>query len=216
MLDSKFGNFNLVGGTALSLQIGHRKSIDIDLFSVTSFNSQDIAGYLISNYEAKDVRHLTNAVFCLVDNIKIDIISHQYPLVKDINTLDGIRMISLEDIAAMKINAIYSDGTRLKDFVDVYYLLEKFTLDELLESFQNKYPDVNIEMAKRAITYYDDIDFAMPIMHIGANVNWADISQRLNAASKNPYLSFGISETAKKFIKDMEDGKNRKGRRPKL
>jgi hypothetical protein len=215
MLDSKFSNFNLVGGTALSLQIGHRKSIDIDLFSVTSFNSQAIAEYLTSKYAVKDVRHLTNAVFCLVNNIKVDIISHQYPLVNDINTFDGIRMISLEDIGAMKLNAIYSDGTRLKDYVDIYYLLEKFTLDQLLEAFQKKYPDINVEMAKRALTYYDDIDFAMPIMHICTKINWAEISHRLNTASKNPYLSFGISETAKKFIKNMERTNNRKGRQPK-
>lgn len=215
MNDSKFNDFNLVGGTALSLQIGHRKSIDIDLFSTSPFNSQQIADYLALKYRAKDVNRLNNAVFCFIENIKVDILSHQYPLVKNVSVVDDIRLISLEDIGAMKLNAIYNNGSRLKDFVDLYALLEKLSLADMLNAFQKKYPDINIEMAKQAVIYFDDIDFSMPIMHIGGKVDWKDISQRLCDARNNQHLSFGIPSTTKKLLNDIEAAKVKKGRRPK-
>ena len=119
MSDDKFKDFNLVGGTALAIQISHRLSIDIDLFSTTPFNAFELGHHLTSNYDAQEVRTLTNAVFCFVNDIKIDLISHQYPLVEKIDILDEIRMVSLLDIGAMKLNAIYNSGKRLKDFVDM-------------------------------------------------------------------------------------------------
>jgi Nucleotidyl transferase AbiEii toxin, Type IV TA system len=82
MSDEKFKDFSLVGGTALALMIGHRISVDIDLFSTTPFNASDIGTHLASRYGAEEIRTLQNGVFCFVNNIKIDLIAHQYPLLK--------------------------------------------------------------------------------------------------------------------------------------
>jgi len=92
MSDSNFNEFNLVGGTALALQIGHRISIDIDLFSIKPFNASELSHHLMTTYHATEVRTLTNGVFCFVNNIKMDMISHQYPLVEKVETVDGIRI----------------------------------------------------------------------------------------------------------------------------
>lgn len=143
MADSAFQDFNLVGGTALALMIAHRKSIDIDLFTTKDFTSHEIANHLASTYNAVSIHSIKNGVFCFVNNIKIDVLAHQYPLVGEIVIFDEIRMISLQDIAAMKLNAIYDNGTRPKDFVDIYALLENFSLDEMLHACHLKYPEVN-------------------------------------------------------------------------
>jgi Nucleotidyl transferase AbiEii toxin, Type IV TA system len=110
MSDDKFNNFNLVGGTALALKIGRRVSVDIDLFSTTPFDAVELGQHLGAAYNATDIRTLTNGVFCFVDDIKIDLLSRQYPLVENIDILEGIRIVSLPDIGAMKLNAIFNSG----------------------------------------------------------------------------------------------------------
>lgn len=123
--DARLDEFVLVGGTALSLQIGHRISIDIDLFSDKPFDAANIASHLQKNYSAESVKTLKNGVFCFIEDIKVDVMSHQYPWVKDLIVSEGIRMVSLEDIGAMKLHAIVQSGSRLKDFIDIYFLLEQ-------------------------------------------------------------------------------------------
>lgn len=157
MTDEKLASFNLVGGTALALKIGHRKSIDIDIFTTSDFNSQEISDHLTSNYNITRIQTISNGVFCLIDGVKLDLLAHKYPLVEDLETVEGIRMVSLKDIGAMKLNAIYNNGTRLKDFVDMYALLETFSLQELLQASEKKYPENNISMVKNALLHHEDI-----------------------------------------------------------
>src|SRR5688572_11828642 len=102
MADKQFEDFNLVGGTALALKIGHRKSVDIDIFTTKDFDSRQIADHLSANYNGYDVHTVKNGVQCLVNGIKVDVLAHKYPLVKDAETIDGVRLISLQDIGAMK------------------------------------------------------------------------------------------------------------------
>jgi hypothetical protein len=210
MSDDKFNNFNLVGGTALALKIGHRRSVDIDLFAAGPFDSRELGRHLLAAYSAAKVSTLTNGVFCFVNDIKIDLLSHQYPLVKDIDITEGIRMASLLDIGAMKLNAIFNSGQRLKDFVDMYSLLEKFTLYELLDACQRKYPDLNINMVKHSLIHFNDIIFS-PIEFIGPEVEWPMIANRLQKAFHNPYVSFGLPEITKKLIQTRPS--ETKGRR---
>lgn len=189
MLDDKFKDFNLVGGTALALMIGHRISVDIDLFSTSAFSAPELGDHLTTNYKAEEVRTLTNGVFCYVNDVKIDLIAHQYPLVENIELIEGIRMVSLLDIGAMKLNAIFHSGKRLKDFVDMYSLLETYTLDQLLNACQKKYPDLNMNMVKQSLIHHDDITF-LPVEFIGPEIKWPTISSRLKDAFHNPRVTF--------------------------
>jgi Nucleotidyl transferase AbiEii toxin, Type IV TA system len=132
--DSNFDSFNLVGGTTLALKIGHRKSIDIDLFTTSDFDAQEIFKYLVTTFNATRVQAINNGVFCFIDGVKLDLLAHKYPLVEDLEIIEDIRMVSLKDIGAMKLNAIFNNGTRLKDFVDIYVLLEIFSLKELTDA----------------------------------------------------------------------------------
>ena len=169
--DSRLDEFVLVGGTALSLQIGHRVSLDIDLFNVKPFDAGAIAAYLRSNYGAEHIVILENCVFCFVEDIKVDIISHQYPWVEIPMDVEGVRMVSLADIGAMKLNAIVQNGSRLKDFVDVYFLLECIPLQKLLRCCEMKYRDLSDKVIKRALLYHDDIKPA-PIAMTGEYLSY--------------------------------------------
>jgi hypothetical protein len=219
MADDKFKAFNLVGGTALALKLGHRKSIDIDLFSTDSFNATALSEYITDTYNAGQLRAITNGVFGFIDGIKIDLIAHQYPLVDNIETIEGIRMVSLLDISAMKLNAIYNNGTRLKDLVDMYALLEIFPLQQMLQACQQKYPEINIGMVKNALLHHEDIDLSVPIDYTAQDIEWPAISDRLRNAFRQPELIFKkIPDSTLELMKKIRQ-KNKgqgKGRRPRL
>src|SRR5215813_14149414 len=90
MGDENLDEFNLVGGTALALIYGHRKSIDIDLFSTTDFDATKLAQHLLYIYKAEDIKTINNGVFCYIDNVKTDILAHQYPLIAPLYVHEGI------------------------------------------------------------------------------------------------------------------------------
>ena len=98
MADTALHDFFMVGGTALSLLIGHRISVDIDLFSEKDFDAVALSQYLEQQHLMTDTKTIRNGIFGFIDNIKIDIIAHKYPLIKPLVITDGIRMASLEDI----------------------------------------------------------------------------------------------------------------------
>lgn len=208
MADEKLMSFNLVGGTALALKIGHRKSIDIDLFTATDFNSQEISNHLTTTYNVMRIQVITNGIFCLINGVKLDLLAHKYPLVEDFETDERIRMVSLKDIGAMKLNAIYNNGTRLKDFVDMYALLEKFSLQELLQASEKKYPDNNISIVKNALLHHEDIDFTVPIDYTGKKIKWLAIADRLRKAFQNPQMIF---RTLPPLTRELLEKKQRKG-----
>ena len=190
MADEQLSAFNLIGGTALALKIGHRASIDIDLFTSAAFIAADIANHLSLKYNAQRVTVLKNAVFCFIEEIKIDLIAHQYPLIKPVELTGDIRMLSLADIGAMKLHAIVNNGTRLKDFVDFYFLLEKMPFQEMLLAYEEKYAETNTVMAKTALLYHNDIDFSVPILLLDQKIEWDLIKTRLEKAVKYPQRVF--------------------------
>ena len=107
--------FNLVGGTALSLQLGHRISIDLDLFNTKPFNILSVRNEM--KYYFKERINIISSeknllgIFSQIDGVKIDICKHPHPLIFPVLIIDGIRMWSLQDIAASKVFAISARAT---------------------------------------------------------------------------------------------------------
>ncbi len=153
--------FYLVGGTALALKLGHRNSIDIDLFTQNEFSTQDITEFLSPKKELIISYERHNTLMCYINSIKTDFIRHNYPFVNQPITEEGITYLSLEDICAMKLNAIAQSGKRLKDFIDIYFLLEHFSVNQMLNFYGIKYPHSNKLIALRGLEYFDDIDPAI-------------------------------------------------------
>lgn len=141
MKDEKLKGFNLVGGTALALRLGHRQSIDIDLFTTKDFDANKLFKHLHDTYgaELKETTVFSGTVLTYIDDIKVDILSHKYPILSPIECNDGMRLISNEDIGAMKLHAMHQSGERYKDFIDMYFLLEQEPLKFYLDAYQKKY-----------------------------------------------------------------------------
>lgn len=185
--------FVLVGGTALSLRIGHRKSIDIDLFTNGVFPADTLPDFFRDNgFEFRQQSSFKGGIFGYISNIKTDFIRHAYPWVTPPEMIEEIRIASLADIAAMKLNAITGSGKRLKDFADVAYLSAYMSLEEMLNHYEKKYPDINGMMAVKSLCYHDDIDFSITIDFMDNTMNWKKIKSRILEMVNQPQKCFGF------------------------
>ena len=144
-----FNSFRLVGGTSLSLQLGHRESVDIDLFSDAEYGSLDF----------DTLEEILNKEFLYVDSlnigevgmgrsffignkedelVKLDLF-YTDPFVFPLKVEEGVRFSSIEEIAAMKFEVI-ANGGRKKDFWDIHELLERYTLNEMIDFYLQRNP----------------------------------------------------------------------------
>lgn len=187
----ELNEFYLVGGTALALQLGHRNSIDIDLFTKNDFTPESLLKLLGQDFSIEPSFTANNTLLSIVNNIKVDFIFHAYPLVLPPITEEGITFLSLQDIAAMKLNAISNSGKRLKDFIDVYFLLQHFSLHEMIEFYTIKYPRFNPLIPLKAINYFDDIDPAIDPPKLRAKLPLSEIKKRIRDS---------VLHSRKKFI----------------
>ena len=174
--------FYLVGGTSLALQLGHRNSIDIDLFTDKEFDSEELLQFLSKKYSVIPTFQKKGTLLTVVDSVKTDFVRHDYPLVMPPIKEEGITFLGKEDIAAMKLNAISNSGKRLKDFIDVYYLLEHFSMDEMISFYTTKYPRFNPLIALRSVNYFEDIDPAIDPPKLKEKLPLVEIKKRINDA----------------------------------
>ncbi len=182
--------FSLVGGTALALKFGHRTSIDIDLFQPgEEFQSQIIYQSIQENFNGTKLGNLyTFGVFLTIEDVKTDLIKHPFPLLKNPDEEDGIRMFSLDDIGAMKIAAIAQRGEK-KDFVDLFYLCKNFKpLLSIFQDFKKKYSLIETYHIIRSLQYFDEAEVSkMPFM-LDKSINWPTIktffTKEVNALTK--------------------------------
>ncbi len=184
--------FYLVGGTSLALQLGDRNCIDIDLFSQNNFTAIDIEDTLKGKHDFKVTVSRNNIVLGVVDNVKTDFIRHDYPFILPPITEEGITYLSKEDIAAMKLHALIQSGKRLKDFIDIYFLLQYFTMDQLIAFFVKKYNYSNPLIALKAVTYFDDIDENTDPPKLLQPLPMAVIKKRILHAAQKPHTHFNL------------------------
>ena len=190
MGDERLQGFVLVGGTSLALQIGHRISVDLDLFTEKEFEADELREYLERNYHLQTDYLAFATVKGEIEGVQVDCIAHAYPWLKPFVLEEGVRLASLEDICAMKLNAIAGNGTRIKDFVDVAYLSSMFSLEQMLKFYEEKY-HANPLMPLKGIVYFADINKNAPVkMANGKPLDWKSIEKRLLAMEKFPQRVF--------------------------
>ena len=173
MQEAALSELRLVGGTALALQYGHRSSVDLDLFGKIDVDGYELQS-ILSKYGVLKVENETKILHqYYIDDIKVDVVNYPFEWISPIIEEDGIRLASPIDIAAMKVNAIEGRGTK-KDFIDMYMLLQHYSLKEIIAFYQQKYPNYSIFRALRSLTYFDDAeDQFMPRMFI--EDTWEDM-----------------------------------------
>ena len=176
--------FNLVGGTALSLQIGHRISIDLDLFTIKAFDTNELKSKLEDDYPVFQVLlESQNTLITTINDIKVDFIRFKYGFTYPIIIEKEIRLADIKDIAPMKLDAITGRGQK-KDFFDLYFLLKKYALPEMFDLYQAKYLHTTIFHVIKSITYFQDADTEPDPVIIDKKVSWIKVKRKLTEEVK--------------------------------
>lgn len=176
----EFQRTRLVGGTALALQIGHRQSVDLDFFGIVPYDTTTLV-QLLSGLGNIIVLQDSPAIHIfLINGVKVDFVDFKFPWRQEPLEEDGVRLAQLEDIAAMKVTAAIGRGTK-KDFIDIATLLQIYTLKQILDFYQSKYPNSSLFMATKSLLYFDDAEKdAMPRMF--SNLTWEETKQMITSA----------------------------------
>lgn len=178
----------LVGGTALSLQIGHRESEDLDLFSVEPLQGLLVQQLLVEKYGFMPTVIAENTLIGFVQGVKIDVIYHPFPWLEPAIEEDGMRIATKTDIAAMKMHAIINSGKRPKDFVDIAFLSMHFSYNEIKQLLLRRYPAYDPIMADKAVIYFGDIDELLipEIKMLGYAFDFERITRRIVSMTDHP------------------------------
>jgi len=153
----KYG-FYMAGGTALALQLGHRTSLDFDFYTTRKFDSRKLREDLDQIFKKIEEVYIAEDTLVLsIEDIGVSFLKYPYPLIRSYQKINNILIASPEDIAAMKILAISQRGRR-RDFIDIYFLMQKFTVNQMMGFVKEKYPMFNIYVGLQGLTYFADAD----------------------------------------------------------
>lgn len=164
-------------------------SIDLDLFTQKDFPASELSEYLTEKYNFINDFQSKNTLKGYIDNVMVDCIAQKYENVQPIVLEQDIRLYSIEDISAMKLNAIADNGTRLKDFIDIACLSNKMSFKEMLQAYEHKYPSSNSMRAVRGLLYHNDI-IKEPIHMLKGAYDWSKVESRLNEMVKKENVIF--------------------------
>ncbi len=168
-----FSDLRLVGGTSMALQIGHRISVDLDLFG--NLDADEIAiSNALSGYADTQIFRCANQQISESANTRIrksakkakkaNLVNYPYPWLNELVVKDNLKLAAIKDIAAMKIAAVTGRGSK-KDFVDIYFLLKQMTLIDILNAYDQKFQDGSRFMALKSLIYFEDAEEdEMPLM----------------------------------------------------
>lgn len=150
----------------MAVELGHRKSIDFDWFSKEDFSNSEIKeilsglGVFVLSGESDGTIH------GILDEVKVSFLRYRYNLLFPLVSFENVHLADERDIAGMKIDAISSRGSK-KDFIDLFFLLKKYSLAELIEFFEKKYSEIKYNRLHilKSLAYFADAENdPMPIM----------------------------------------------------
>lgn len=177
--------FYLAGGTALALQIGHRKSEDYDFFIQKDFNNEIILKEIskIDNFNL--LSEDFNSLYISLSGIRVSFISYKYKLLEPIFKINNLGISGIRDIACNKISAILSRGTK-KDFIDLFFILKQYSFDDILFDFKDKYGQdyYNKYLILKSLVYFEDAEL-QPMPYMVENIEWENLKNHfINIARK--------------------------------
>ncbi len=133
-------------------------SVDLDFFRPEKFDNLSISSALAADFPSFQLTNdNSNGMMAFIEEVKVDFVTYRYPLLHPYETLEGVRMMSLQDVVAMKLGAISNRGAK-KDFYDVHTLLKELGLDELLRIYHLKFPNHDPMIPLRSMIYFDDAE----------------------------------------------------------
>jgi hypothetical protein len=171
--------FVLVGGTALALQIGHRTSIDLDLFTNELFSADALYEQLGEDFQvAEPFVKDKSTLLTEIEDIKTDFIRFKYAFQRPVINMEGIRLISMEDIAPMKLDAITGRGKK-KDFFDLYFLLQRFPLPQMLDWYAAMFQHNTLFHVWKSLTYFEDAESDGEPLVFDKKVTWEVVKEAI-------------------------------------
>ncbi|MBI5465816.1 MAG: nucleotidyl transferase AbiEii/AbiGii toxin family protein [Candidatus Kerfeldbacteria bacterium] len=182
-LVKEFSNdFILVGGTAMALHIGHRRSIDFDLFSYGEFNNVKIKRKIF-RYHKIDKTYIneTGEYTFLINNVKMTFYNFPHKIKASARLDKIIRLPDLITLAAMKALALGHRG-KWKDYVDLYFILKNYySLDEISRKGGEVFGGgFNERIFREALAYFDDINYSEEVIYMkGYEISDAKIKKSL-------------------------------------
>jgi hypothetical protein len=161
--------FYLVGGTAIALHIGHRRSIDFDLFKFSPLKPKKILETIAEfEYPYLVTRRVTEQLNATIHDVKFTFFQYPFEINAAEKLNDILRLPNLLDLSAMKAYAL-GRSSKWKDYVDLYFLLkDHFTVSQISDRSTEIFGQLFSEKLFRAqISYFDDIDFSEPVEFLG-------------------------------------------------
>ena len=150
--------FYMAGGTALALQIGHRTSLDFDFYTDKKFDTRKLREQFDAEFQkSQEIYVAQDSLEIDANGIKMSFFWYPYKLIRPALRIEKVLLASKEDIAAMKILAISQRGKR-RDFVDIYFLIKEFGLEQIMKFAREKYPAFNIYVGLQGLVYFQDAD----------------------------------------------------------
>ncbi len=183
MAMGELDQFYLVGGTALALQMGHRVSIDLDLFTPQPFDANAILEALSQSYEVVVENESTNMTILTVNAIKVDLVKMGYPILFPPIVTEGIRMLDIRDIAPMKLKAVTQRGSK-KNFYDLYYLLERLSMADMLNLFLEKFRQHEVFHVIKSLSYFEDAEANPDPIVFEKAITWHKVKTTIQKAVK--------------------------------
>lgn len=164
-------DFYLGGGTALALQIGHRDSFDFDFFKEGNIETGTLFNNLKEIFQGHKIlkiqENLNTLSLIINDSIKVSFFGYEYKTIDDVIDEENLRVASINDIGCMKLSAITGRASN-KDYIDIYYILQKVKLADLLVKASEKLPDLDRNLILKSLVYFEDITIE-PIIFKGNN-----------------------------------------------
>ena len=177
-------DFYLAGGTCLALQIGHRRSIDFDFFIPADFDTSVIVNKLTLMGSYQRDSEGKNTINGTLNGVRISFFGYRYDIIDDFKIFNKIRLAGLKDIAAMKLEAIAGRGSK-KDFIDMFFLLKRYTLEEIFTFHTRKYGTglSNQYHLLKSLVYFADAEAeATPVMI--NRLDWDDVKKQIVSCAR--------------------------------
>ena len=170
-------NAYLAGGTALALQIGHRISYDLDFFTDKKFRAQIFLKKISQLELYRHERVSWGTILGKLGDVKFSVFYYPYPLLKKPIRFENINIAGIADIAAMKIAAVSERGTK-RDFIDLYFILQKITLSKTLNFYDKKYQKLssNLIHIKKSLVYFQDAE-KDPMPKMIKDIKWPKVKE---------------------------------------
>jgi hypothetical protein len=183
-------SFYLVGGTAIALHLGHRHSIDFDLFNPKPFNRKNIYKKIIeNNYHIEKTLIATNDEYTLITNtVKMTFYNFPFEIPHKMRFKDIISLPTLLDLAAMKAYAL-GKRAKWKDYIDLYFIFKfHYSLNEVCKRAIELFNDLFSEKLFRAqLSYFDDIDYSEEVNYVVNPIHDEEIKKFLKDIATQPF-----------------------------